>query len=181
MDSVLWDAPLIEQQNSLFAYYVPPVVFDDVDCNGALDAVVAIRPSQAIDGAKYLLKAVSLDDGKTIWSQTMEFHAAPRILPELATGDIDGDGRTEVIVSEKRTATTATEPLDHAPNSRRPAASTASEGLLTVLDGRDGSLRWTWRGSRRWDFALVCLANLDGTGRHRLAQPPGIRAGCPGW
>src|SRR5262249_1032795 len=80
---------------------------------------------------------------------------SPSDSPLFAVGDLDGDGRAEVIVKAI------------------PSAGDPVGFEMAALEGRDGSTRWTWRGGSRYDqqnwapdpFFLV---DSEGKGRREV-------------
>ena len=71
-------------------------------------------------------RAISLRDGKTLWSHTTTYRED--VLARFAAGDLDGDGRPELVVRDQL------------------LANAQAQFEVTALDGRDGSTRWTWLG-----------------------------------
>jgi hypothetical protein len=70
--------------------------------------------------------------GKPLWTHPLRFKSHFDH-PIFAVGDLDGDGRPEVIVKDVS-----------------PAGDPAAFEVA-ALEGRDGSTRWTWRGGSRSD------------------------------
>jgi hypothetical protein len=147
--AVIWDTLLVERKGKAIAN-VPglPWEFGDFDGDGALDVLMLLQ----VDGSSALAferRAVSLRDGKTLWSHAAPFHADRD--PAFAVGDLDGDGRAEIVVRDQ-------------------AGGNDAEIALSALDGRDGRARWTWRSGalpaaadpRPRDF---CLADFGGKGQ----------------
>ena len=80
----------------------------------------------------YTLLAISLRDGKRLWSQVL--HYVLFSAGDVHIGDIDGDGRPEVVTLEQCNENSSN------PNPR-----------IRPFDGRDGKVLWTWRPpERRW-------------------------------
>ena len=66
---------------------------------------------------------------------------------EVHVGDIDGDGRPEVVAVEKYLFATG-----------------GGGPKIRVFDGRDGEVLWTWRPTESAASVRMVLANLDGKG-----------------
>jgi hypothetical protein len=158
---VLWDIALTDQaENREIPFFPPDPVFADLDGDGALDLIAMVVESQ---GGKNpcILKAVSLRRGQLLWSRPLEPVPLSLLPAFLAVGDLDCDGRSEVVVLQQ--------PL----------------GLLVLsaFDGRDGAIRWTWQHATdkrfvSWDTSMV-LADLDGDGKPKVCvnHSDTIRAG----
>ena len=125
---VLWDVNLTDRLEPNDSEYVPPQRFGDLDGDGALDMVQAIAPSTRGGDPGFELLAVSLRDGKRLWSRPLRFQA--NFVGQIHLGDLDGDRRPEVAVMEE---ILKTDTLDVE---------------VRAFDGRDGKVRWTWRGER---------------------------------
>ncbi len=117
------------------------------------------------------LSAVRGRDGRRQWSQTIQL---PSVIgqqgPEPVVGDLNGDGRPEVIVVGG-----ASDPT--------PQSGTAFE--LRALDGRDGHLLWSWPwrdehfasyGGRSWPAPAVVDVASDGKRCVAICVP-----GAKGW
>ncbi len=135
---VLWDVDVPAQQ---FGFGEWPHFFGDLDGDGATDALLVMP-----DNFEHSAVAISLRDGKQLWS--VKLASGSSQLGRVRVGDLDGDGRHEVVV------------VGH--TSDRPDA----ELGVRVLDGRDGKVRWTWALKERSFTAVqaneVALANFDG-------------------
>ncbi len=149
---VIWDVPLLAQMGATVAELTSlPREFGDFDGDGGLDMVVIVP---LVPETSCERRAVSLRDGKTLWS-----HAAPpyraNLLPAFAVGDLEGDGRPEIVVRDQL------------------LGDAQAQIAVTALDGRNGSTRWTWRGGRSSGAINenprdVCLANLEGKGARNV-------------
>jgi hypothetical protein len=98
------------------------------------------------------LRAVSLRDGRLLWSLRLDFKYSFRASPQLAVADLDGDKRPEVVVTEQQ------------------AVGDQESFVLKALDGRDGTVRWTWNGGASKNpanqlYGWLTLADFGGDGR----------------
>ncbi len=148
---VIWDTQLMPQYAPLSGGERPPISLGDVDGDGSLDAVVAIRTPGAADPT-FELRAIALRDGKTIWSKPIERELNCFAVPQLVAADLDGDARAEVVVSEKRTV--------------------GSEValVLSARDGRDGRVLWTWESEEAPHSVIGTFrfADFEGDRRRRV-------------
>jgi hypothetical protein len=111
--------------------------------------IFALVPLQVFGSTPCEWRAVSLRDGKALWS-----HAATYCvdrLPTFAAGDLEGDGRLELVVRDQIFR-----------NAR-------DQLTVTALDSRDGSTRWTWyapgaSGVVNQNPRNVCLGDFEGKG-----------------
>jgi PQQ-like domain len=152
---ILWDIPLSEQQDPNNAGSAPAPGFADLDGDGALDVVVALPGWTGSARPDHELRAVSLRDGRLLWSLRLEFKNSFTTSPQLAVADLDGDKRSEVVVTE------------------HPAAGEQAAFVLKALDGRDGAVRWTWNGGAPENpqsqvYGWLSLANFGGDGRQTV-------------
>jgi tRNA A-37 threonylcarbamoyl transferase component Bud32 len=146
---VVWDLVL----GAHAALSRPWIRFDhangDLDGDGSPDIVLRTWATTTPGTTTIALRAVSFRDGKTLWTHPLRDQK-----PAFAVGDLDGDGRAEVVVREQA-----------------PAVSEAAIEL-TALDGRDGATRWAWHGGTVPDpsgkTVPVYLADIDGTGRREV-------------
>ncbi len=120
--------------------------FVDCDGDGYVDIFVLLPP-QLIDPTACQWRAVSLRDGKTLWSHATSYRADR--LPIFEAGDLDGDGRLEFVRNE--------------------IFGIPDKLVVTALDSRDGSTRWSWyapgfSGVDNQNQRNVCLADFEGKG-----------------
>ena len=99
--------------------------FDDLDGDGALTSFWWFRVS-AEGQTEFTMMAVSLRDGKQLWSQPLRFLDRVMMLGDLRVGDLDGDKLPEVVAFEG-----SGEDGKNELGGRR-------------FDGRDGKVRWAW-------------------------------------
>jgi outer membrane protein assembly factor BamB len=136
---VLWEVDLREQGSRVGRF---PHFFGDLNGDGGMDALVVIPA----DSLEHSLVAISLRDGKLLWSETLKLGLSQS--GKVRVGDLDGDGRDEVIVAGSS-----------------PDRKLAPAGVR-VLDGRDGKVRWTWALEELSLTVVeaneVVLANVDG-------------------
>jgi predicted Ser/Thr protein kinase len=146
---VVWDVSLAEHRQGISRHVGFPHEFGDVDGDGGLDVV--LRSYAAGNGGSTAseLHAVSFRDGKSLWNHPIRDPKAP-----FAVGDLDGDGRAEVVVRDQ------------------PPHGSKTVIELRVLDGCQGATRWTWRGGEIRDPAnpdpSLCLADFEGNGRREV-------------
>ncbi len=149
---ILWDIPLSEQPdpNPNMSNAAAPG-FGDLDGDGALDAVMVLPGWTGTSRPDHELKVVSLRDGRLLWSLRLDNKSTFTNSFQSAVADLDGDKRPEVVVSEQ------------------PAAGEQVAFAIKVLEGRDGSVRWTWNGGAPENpsnrvYGWLCLANFEGDG-----------------
>ena len=152
---ILWDVPLSEEQDPNNNIYVPDPGFADLDGDGALDVVLALGGAPGTGRPDHELRAVSLEEGRQLWSLHLDFKNSFMTNPQLAVADLDGDKRPDVVVTEQ------------------PAAGDQQTFALKVLNGRDGSVRWTWNAGTPQDPNLrvdgwLALADFAGDGRQTI-------------
>ncbi|HZW30304.1 MAG TPA: VCBS repeat-containing protein, partial [Isosphaeraceae bacterium] len=148
---ILWDLALSEHQDPMNMGQLPPPGVGDLDGDGALDVVVPLQGSPGTGRPDHELKAVALRDGRLLWSHRLDYKTSFMTTPQLAVADLDGDTRAEVLVTEQ------------------PAAGDQAALGLKALEGRDGEVRWTWKGTPEipnqvWGWLV--LADFQGNGRH---------------
>jgi tRNA A-37 threonylcarbamoyl transferase component Bud32 len=136
---VKWDMPLVELQDlnrtdlSAPGPELPletPYEYGDLDGDAKLDIVLRVglqasKKNPFDEEIESELQAISLLDGKPLWSRPIR--SKSRVGSTFRVGDLDGDGRAEVVLIDQL-----------------PQGDSVSRELV-VLDGRDGSPRWTWR------------------------------------
>ncbi len=122
---IVWDVPL-EAGPRLSGGFtnIPPPIFEDLDRDGGLD-VVLVRIGNAEElHPEFELEAVSLRDGRTLWSQHND--ASFNFPPDLEIFESD-DGRWPAVAT-----------MSQFSNGNR------SKLRIQAFDGRDGATRWTW-------------------------------------
>jgi hypothetical protein len=154
---VLWDVLLMEHlaggtRRMGFVHEAA-----DLDGDGAPEIVLLLRSFATSGPRPRELRALSLGTGETRWRHELTQGTGPS--PAFAIGDLDGDGRSEVVVSE----------------------STYQVGQaieLAALDGQSGEPRWSWRGGELLDRPdknlRVCLAAFDGISRREACVNIGL-------
>jgi len=169
---VKWDHALVERESPRLSTSnarlpdVPQRQYGDLDGGGGLDAILDVilestRVTGKPDVVRSELRAISLRDGKTRWSYPIRSRSADAILFQV--GDLDGDGRAEVVLIDE------------------PSQKDQAAFELAVLDGRDGSTRWTWRGSdldqRNLQPPPLRLVDFQGKGQREVCLNVGLANG----
>ena len=97
---ILWTFPISE--TDLFSSRVDtlPIQFPDLDGDGVLDALFVVPPKADAGSVEPTLLALSLGQGKKLWSQPVRFTSGLQNVGSLCIGDLDGDKRPEAIVLE---------------------------------------------------------------------------------
>ena len=155
---VVWDVLLAEYQGGANK----PVGFlheiADLDGSGDREIVVLLRAKAALGTSSPELRVLSLTDGQTRWVHAFDPNAVAS--PAFAVGDVDGNGRLDVVVTENP----------------RDGASGVTE--VTALDGQSGNPLWSWRGGTGGDepdnVPRLLLGNFDGTGRRDVCIDFGV-------
>ena len=70
--------------------------YGDLDGDGGLDVVLRSYATSTSGPTTFELRAVSFRDGKTLWAHPIRDEKAT-----FAVGDLDGDGRAEVVVRDQ--------------------------------------------------------------------------------
>ncbi len=102
------------------------------------------------------LWAISLATGRTIWTYPLATPFADSDRFQTFTGDLDGDGRAEALLTTLR------------------VQKSGLDSELVVLDGRDGHVRWSWRPGPQdqrkglWS-ARAAIATVSADGRKAVA------------
>ncbi len=150
---ILWNVTLAEGVTNELSSYVPPPQFADLNGDGGLDALVTLPPIAAAGQPEFKLLAMSLRDGKPLWSKTPRFQV--NLFAAIHVGDLDGDKQPDVILVEEL----------------------VKENNLQLefraLDGRDGNVRWTWNDGRAQfqnnrPQPMTVFADLEGDGRRQV-------------
>ncbi len=152
---ILWDIPLEEKPS----HQQPgrrdePPRIADLDGDGALDTAMIVRRPPQPGQSEFDLRVISLRDGASRWSQVVQYHG---FINEPATVEI-GEG------AKGEPATVFVTQLPTTPN--------GNELIVQALDGRDGTVRWTWRsgvgeGDGKY-YGGIDPINLDGRGKDSL-------------
>ncbi len=143
---IIWDVAVSENAFPAHLLGTPVRGFDDLDGDGGMDAVVGSWSlSVSSPPFSHRLVAVSLRDGKMLWSHAVGYDM-PNDL-EILVGDVNGDKRADVVCKEgfvvglKRSA------------------------RVRVLDGRDGKACWSFSPSVKDSGThLLELADFEGNG-----------------
>ncbi len=95
---VVWDVLLADYQGGANR----PVGFiheiADLDGGGDREIVVLLRAKARIGTSSPEVRVLSLTDGQTRWVHAFDSNAVAS--PAFAVGDVDGNGRPDVVVSE---------------------------------------------------------------------------------
>ncbi len=126
---VVWDVPLALRGNPAMSGPLaespdPPIA--DVDGDGSADMLLFGPFPDEKGGSIVGLRAISLATGRPLWTHPLDADLAGVEQDGLAVGDLDGDGRAEVLLSSAG------------------STSSGSHARVIALDGRDGSVRWRW-------------------------------------
>jgi hypothetical protein len=166
---LIWDTPLNEPALKYDFHKQFAHALGDLDGDGVPDLVLPIHigivpgplpAGERFPEGRYALVAVSLRQGKRLWTRPLRrVGGFPPTTFEV--GDLDGDGRAEVVVADRPTDA-AKEPVE-----------------ISAVDGRDGSLRWTWRGGNESDRSHhgdipFCLVAFEGDGPRTVCLNTGL-------
>ena len=152
---LVWEAPLVDDA-TVILHNGAPIVFDEVDGDGALDAMFVTAQTSSSGSNVCVLHVISLRDGKPNWSQAVGLIAENQAFGDFCEGDLDGDARPEVVVLEAPVI----------------QGQMSEEVQVRALDGRDGRTRWTWKSGVMVDSivggASIALVDLDGDGTREV-------------
>ncbi len=158
---VVWDVPVVEKPSYPWARWDVPLKIADLDGDGGPDAALTVRQVVGDDQWAFELRAISLRDGKNIWSRILRYEG---YRPEFPTIEIGEGGKGEPATV-------------YAPE--LPTRPTANDLLVHALDGRDGTIRWTWRSGgsegNYWARGVIKLIDLDGKGKDSICVTYGDR------
>jgi outer membrane protein assembly factor BamB len=147
---VVWDVLLVEHTVGMNYAMGWAHALTDLDGDGGREIVLQLNNKAASGPIPFELRVISLATGETRWSHPLD--PDPAASPAFVVGDLDGDGRSEVIVAEQKT---------------RADGQSATE--VTALGGLTGSPLWAWRGAEARDVSdqhlALRLAGFDASGR----------------
>ena len=158
---VVWDVRLAEYQVGLNKSVGFLHEIADLDGKGDHEIVVLLRGKPVMGAGSPQLQVLSLTDGQTRWVH--EFDPNGVVSPAFAVGDVDGNGRFDVVVSDS------------------PREGESAVALVMALDGQSGKPFWSWRrGAARDepdDVPRLRLGNFDGNGRRDVCVSFGVAPG----
>ena len=96
------DAPLVDDATH-FLQIGAPILFDDVNGDGVLDALFVKTQTSSSDSTECVLRVISLRDGKQIWSQPVGLIGDHQGFGDFCAGDLDGDAGLRLWSSRRRT------------------------------------------------------------------------------
>jgi outer membrane protein assembly factor BamB len=142
---ILWDLEVSDRPNfDLYDSVMPFPKFEDLDGDDRLDILLAMYEERGGAVPTFALQAISLHDGRRLWSRTFDHPEGSH--PGVAIADA-GDPARPIVAVLSRSPGTGDQRLS-----------------VRAFDGRDGRPRWSW--SREED--------PDGIRWHRiLAARPG--------
>jgi hypothetical protein len=160
---ILWDITLAESAAPQMFRYVPGPHFVDVNGDGALDILLFAPPIASAGQPEYRLVAISLADGKQLWSQPLRSELD--LAGDIQIGDLDGDSRPDIVLMDQL------------------FKADVLELEVRALSGHDGKTRWTWNSGPVFQgnlpSRLITLANLDVAGKQSVClnfkEPGGTR------
>lgn len=153
---ILWDIAVEEQPSTQQpgTRPVPPKVAD-LDGDGSMVAVVLARRTVSAGApSEFELKGISLRDGASRWSRALEYQGFMSEPPGFEIGQAEKGQPATVYITEA------------------PGTQTSNELIVHALDGRDGTIRWTWRSGVGQDLGKVYGGidpiDLDGKGKDSI-------------
>jgi hypothetical protein len=151
-----------------------PAAASDLDGDGTEDVVVAVavlRGDGWYDGP-WTIRAVRGSDGADLWTLRRDG------TPATATADVDGDGRSEVVLLTTRWDAGASRTVYSVAASARMVQQT-----LELVDGRTGATRWTRVFTGIVEFASASgwpvVTAVHGLVTTRAVMPDGTGDGWP--
>jgi outer membrane protein assembly factor BamB len=149
---ILWNVALADGMTygSVNDYQASQYVDLNGDCG--LDSLVVVPQMKSAGQPEWNLLAISLRDGKRLWSQSLRFELYS--LHGIRVGDLNADKRPDVVVMEEINKG-ATLDLE-----------------VRAFDGRNGKSLWTWSGGAQFPRnrppPLCAVAALDGDGTRKV-------------
>jgi outer membrane protein assembly factor BamB len=151
---VLWDVVFEEQLDAASLRPGTEIRFDDLDGDGGLDMLIGLSRSLRDRGDENTLIAISLRDGKRLWSRTTKLNWISEFT--ACIGDLDGDDRKEVMLAD------VVEREGDSPGKLR----------LQALDGRDGKPKWEWNAGTELvgqdEAVRLVPADFEGVGKKEV-------------
>jgi hypothetical protein len=146
---IVWDKLLTEHDGGASRLNGFTHEFADVDGDGRIEIVVLQKSNAASGPSPLELHVLSVASGETRWVHRMNPDGAEA--PHFVIGDLDGDGRPEVVVTEVL---------------RQAAAAVVD---VTAVDGLTGKPVWTWRDDVASNVpqhkTAICLGDFEGSAR----------------
>src|SRR5262249_51103517 len=132
--------------------FIPPPQFADLNGDGGLDTLVHVPPIPGAGVGEFTLRAISLRDGKELWSKPLRHQV--NFIGTLDLGDLDGDGRPEVVLMEEL------------------LKQNNIELEVQAFRGSDCAMLWQWRGGAQFPGERpnpsMDIANLNGNGKYQV-------------
>ena len=160
---ILWD--ITPSGTSPHAYFtdVAPDRATDLNGDGAQDMVLVPPGALSVFSSENAVIAISLRDGKRLWSRSLPGAAKPPA--EVVAGDLDGAGRQSIVFMDE------IERYDH------------EEMGVHVYDSASGQPVWSSKPgamiAKRLTVERVVVANLEGNGRQfvcaSFVEPRGMQ------